>query len=52
LTSLFIGLLPNGADLLGLSKVPLVRRDEFNATVAMLTVVPLFKAIHPTTHGT
>ena len=51
LTSRFIGLLPNGADLIGLSKVPLVGRDVFNATVAMLTVVPLHKAIHPSTHG-
>jgi hypothetical protein len=46
-----MGLLPNGAKPIGLSKVSLVGCDVFHATVAMLTVVPLHQAIHPTTHG-
>jgi len=51
LTSLFIGLLPNGADLIGFSKVSLIGRNVLYATMTMLTIVPIHKAIHPTTHG-
>jgi len=51
LTSLLISLLTNGTDLIGFSIVPLVRCNVLDATMTMLTVVPLHKAIHPTSNG-
>ena len=49
--SLAIGLLPNGADSIGFSKVPLVWGHILNATMAMLAVVPLHKAFNPAAHA-
>jgi hypothetical protein len=51
LISLVVGLLPNGADLIGFSKVPLVGCYVFDTAVAMLAVVPLHKASNPAPHG-
>jgi len=50
LTSLFIGLLPDRADRIRLTVVTLVRRPVLDATVAVLSVIPLYKAIHPGSH--
>ena len=51
MVSLVVGLLPNGADLIGFSKVPLVECYVFDTGVAMLAVVPLHKASSPEPHG-
>ena len=46
-SSLLVGLLPDGADRLSLAIVALIGRHIFDATVAVLAVVPINKAIHP-----
>ena len=45
--SLLVGLLTDGADRIGLAVVTLIGRYVLDATVAMLAVVPLHKAINP-----
>ena len=51
MVSLVVGLLPNGANLSGFCKVPLVGCYVFETAVAMLAVVPLYKASNPAPHG-
>ena len=51
LVSLVVDMLPNGADLVGFSKVLLVRCYVLNTAVARLPIVPLHKASSPTPHG-
>ena len=48
---LAIGLLTDSTDRISFPKVPLVGRHVFDATVAMLAVVPLHKAFNPMAHG-
>ena len=50
LTSLFVGLLPDLADGVGLTIVTLVRGHVLDTAVAELSVVPINKAIDPGSH--
>ena len=50
LTSLLISLLTDRADRVSFSVVSLVRRHVLDAAVAVLSVVPLDKAIDPDSH--
>ena len=50
LAGLFIGLLPDRADRISFTVVALIGRHVLDAAVAMLSVVPLHKAIHPASY--
>ena len=50
LASLFVGLLTDRADRISLIVVTLVRRHVLDAAVAVLSVVPVNKAIDPGPH--
>ena len=50
LTSLFIRLLPDDADSLGLPMVPLIGSNVLDAAMAVLRVVTINKAINPGSH--
>jgi hypothetical protein len=51
LTRLLIGLLPDLADRISFSIVTLIGRHVLDAAMAMLSVVPIYKAIDPGSHG-
>ena len=48
--SLLVGLLSDCTDRIRLAVMPLIWRHVFDATVAMLIVVPIYKAVHPSAH--